>query len=488
MNTLEAHFEPFKKEIIGNQDQIKTCYGQKDLIYADWTASGRNYREIETKMLEQVGPMVANTHTETTTTGSAMTLAYHEARNIIKQHVNASEADVLILEGTGMTGAISKFQRILGFRVPEQLSKYTDIPKESRPIVFVTHMEHHSNHTSWLETIAEVALIPHTAEGLIDLDGFKELLKQYQGYETKIASVTAASNVTGLKTPYHEIAGIIHEQNGLCFVDFACSAPYVKIDMHPDIDDQYLDAIFFSPHKFLGGPGTSGVLIFNRGLYRNLVPDRPGGGTVDYTNPWGDRHYYDDIEMREDGGTPGFLQAIKTAMAVRLKEKMGIDKIEDRESQINQIVFRQLDQLDNVRILAGQHRDRLSIFSFYIENVHFNLVVRLLNDRFGIQTRGGCSCAGTYGHFLLEVEQEKSKTIQSHIILGDLSDRPGWIRASFHPTMTDKEVMYVCDAITQVASHHEEWSRDYEYHSASNEYSFKEDSTDSLEMIKRWFQ
>jgi selenocysteine lyase/cysteine desulfurase len=484
---LTNHFASFRKRIIGVGDKITTNYGQKDLIYADWTASGRNYLDIEERLLKDVSPMVANTHTETTTTGSAMTLAYHEARNIIKKHVGASDHDVLILEGTGMTGAIAKFQRILGLRVPEQLSKYTQVPEESRPVVFVTHMEHHSNHTSWLETIAQVELIPHTQDGLVDLEGFREMIKGYDSYETKIASVSAASNVTGIQTPFHEIAEIIHAHGGLCFVDFACSAPYVEIDMHPAKEAQGLDAIFFSPHKFLGGPGTSGVLIFNRMLYKNLVPDRPGGGTVDYTNPWGDRHYYDDIEMREDGGTPGFLQAIKTAMSIRLKEKMGVEMIKARENEINDLVFAQLEGVDDLVILANEHKDRLSIFSFYIERVHFNLVVRLLNDRFGIQTRGGCSCAGTYGHFLLEVEREKSKSIQSHIIHGDLSDRPGWIRASFHPTMTDKEVLFVCDAIKQVTENHEEWGEDYIYLPKQNEYVAKHEDHQSQEMIKRWF-
>jgi selenocysteine lyase/cysteine desulfurase len=252
-----------------------------------------------------------------------MTLAYHEARQIIKQHVNASKNDILITEGTGMTGVINKFQRILGLKVSENLKEYTFIPESLRPIIFVSHMEHHSNQTSWLETIADVEIIPANARGLPCLDSLEALLDKYRHVPVKIAAVTGCSNVTGIRINYHAIAGIMHKHGGLCFVDFACSAPYTDIDMHPENEDEYLDAITFSPHKFLGGPGSAGVLLFNNKLYKNLVPDHPGGGTVSYTNPWGDHNYVDDIETREDGGTPGFLQTIKIAMAVKLKEQMG---------------------------------------------------------------------------------------------------------------------------------------------------------------------
>ena len=276
-SALETYFESFRKNIIGIDQKFESPYGMQDLIYADWTASGRMYLPLEEKILNDFGPFVANTHTETSTSGAAMTLAYHEARNIIKRHVNASEDDVLITEGSGMTGVVNKFQRILGLKITENLKENTTVPEDKRPIVFVSHMEHHSNQTSWLETIARVEVIPCDEFGLICIKSFKKLLEQYKDKPLKIASVTACSNVTGIKTNYHKIASLIHEYNGLCFVDFACSAPYVDIDMHPEKEDEYLDAIFFSPHKFLGGPGSSGVLIFNKRLYKNTIPDNPGG-------------------------------------------------------------------------------------------------------------------------------------------------------------------------------------------------------------------
>ncbi|ESU20230.1 cysteine desulfurase [Flavobacterium enshiense DK69] len=485
---LEQYFLQFRKNIIGIDQEFDSPFGRKKIIYTDWTASGRLYRPIEEKLMNEFGPFVANTHTETTVSGTAMTMAYHEARHIIKKHVNSDENDVLIVDGSGMTGVINKFQRILGLKIPENLQKYTQVPEEKRPVVFISHMEHHSNQTSWLETIAKVEVIPACEKGLISMESFKELLEKYKDHTLKIASVTACSNVTGIRTPYHEIAKLIHQYNGVCFVDFACSGPYVKIDMHPsDNPEGYLDAIFMSPHKFLGGPGTSGVLVFNKKLYKNMVPDHPGGGTVSWTNPWGEHKYLDNIEEREDGGTPGFLQVIKTALAIQLKEQMGIDNILKREHEIVDYVFDRLGNIPNINILAGQHNDRLGVISFYIDELHFNLGVKILNDKFGIQTRGGCSCAGTYGHYLLHVDQETSHYLTDKITHGDLIEKPGWIRMSIHPTTTSAEIEFVCDSIVALAENHKEWAKDYEYNKNSNEFLHKEASGKEKEMVKNWF-
>lgn len=472
MTKLEKYFQQYREGIIGTGQTFESPYGEKEIVYTDWTASARLYAPIEEKIQKDFGPYVANTHTETSFTGSVMTQAYQKAREIIKKHVNAYDTDVLILEGSGMTGVINKFQRILGLKISDLLQKYTDVPKEIRPVVLITHMEHHSNQTSWLETIADVVIIPHDVDGLIDYEKIPSLFEKYAARSMVIASVTAGSNVTGIETDYHRIAKIAHQYNGLCFVDFACTAPYVKIDMHPD-DTSYLDAIFFSPHKFLGGPGTQGVLVFNEKLYKNIVPDNPGGGTVTYTNPWGEHDYVTDIEIREDGGTPGFLQTIKTALAMQLKDEMGVENIHKREVEINAIVFEKLLSIPNLRFLAKKHLKRLGIFSFYIYDIHFNLVVKLLNDRFGIQTRGGCSCAGTYGHFLLHIDDETSHEIEEEVKKGVLIERPGWIRMSIHPTMTNKEVIFVCDGIKAVAENFKKWEDDYEYVATINDYVHK---------------
>lgn len=486
-SSLEQYFDKFRKNIIGINQEFESPYGTKKMVYTDWTASGRLYRPIEEKIINEFGPFVANTHTETTVSGTAMTKAYHEARHIIKHHVNAGADDILITDGSGMTGVINKFQRILGLKVPENLREYTKVPDEKKPVVFVTHMEHHSNQTSWLETIAKVVVIPACEQGLICMESFEKLLNEHKHHTLKIASVTGCSNVTGIKTPYHDIAKLVHRYNGVCFVDFACSAPYVSIDMHPEDEEAALDAIFFSPHKFLGGPGTSGVMVFNKKLYKNMIPDHPGGGTVSWTNPWGEHKYLDNIEEREDGGTPGFLQVIKTALAVRLKEQMGVDNMLKREEEIIEYIFAEMGNVDNINILAPQHQNRLGVISFFIDSLHFNLGVKILNDRFGIQTRGGCSCAGTYGHYLLHVDEEKSHYLTNKITEGDLIQKPGWIRMSIHPTTTDEEVKYVCESIKALAANHEEWGKEYDYIRASNEFVHKNDSRKETEMAKDWF-
>lgn len=486
--SLETYFQEFRHHIVGIDQEFMSPFGKKNIIYTDWTASGRLYRPIEEKLLNQFGPFVANTHTETTVSGTAMTKAYHHARHIIKRHTNANEDDVLITDGTGMTGVINKFQRILGLKIPENLKNFTTVPAEKKPIVFISHMEHHSNQTSWLETIADVEIIPSCEKGLFCLDNLELLLQKYSDRTIKIASITSCSNVTGIKTPFHDAAKLMHQYNGVCFVDFACSGPYVEIDMHPKDPESYLDAIFFSPHKFLGGPGTSGVLIFNKKLYNNMIPDCPGGGTVSWTNPWGEHKYIDNIEDREDGGTPGFLQVIKTALAIELKEEMGIENILEREHEIVDFVFNELEPVENIKILAGQHKNRLGVISFFIEDLHFNLGVKLLNDRFGIQTRGGCSCAGTYGHYLLHVDQETSNKLVNEITIGDLIKKPGWIRMSIHPTTTDEEIAFVCESIKDLAKNHKNWALDYSYNKNTNEFVHKNAVSFEDELVESWFK
>ncbi len=478
--SLEHYFKSFRDEIIGLNHTIDTPYGtDKRIIYADWTASGRNYLPIEKKMCYEIMPFVANTHTETNSTGMAMTHAYHMAREIIKSHVNANANDVLICANSGMTGVINKFQRILGFRVHEKYKDLIELTEEERPIVFVTHMEHHSNQTSWLETIADVVIIPPDEKGLVSRNELKKILPQYSNRKHKIAAITSCSNVTGIMTDYHGIAEEIHAVNGLCFVDFACSAPYINIDMHPDKEGAHLDAIYFSPHKFLGGPGTSGVLIFNDSLYDNAVPDNPGGGTVVWTDPWGVHRYNDDIEVREDGGTPAFLQTMKVAMCINLKDEMGVDKIHQREEELLDIVWEGLNDIPNLHILADEHRDRLGVISFYIDDLHYNLGVKMLNDKYGIQTRGGCSCAGTYGHYLLKLSEGVSHEIARLIYHGDCSTKPGWIRMSIHPTTTNEEAHYMVDAIQTLAREFNTWKDDYVVDYAKNIIHHKNEEVDN---------
>ena len=494
---LEDYFSAFRAKTIGHRQTFESPLGQKEIIYADWTASGRAYQPIEECLQNEIMPFLANTHTETTITGAMMSKAYEEARVIVKEHVHANSDDVLVFCGSGMTSAVNKLQRILGLRIPERMVDYMRkdkrkgewLPLEEalRPVVFVTHMEHHSNQITWLETIATVEIIKPDENGNVDLECFRGLLERFRHRKNKIAAITACSNVTGIQTPYHEIAKLIHEYGGLCFVDFACSAPYIDINMHPGEKDTHLDAIYFSPHKFLGGPGTPGILIFNKKMYKNLIPDQPGGGTVLYTNPWKFHAYVTDIEQREDGGTPPFLQGIKAAMCVRLKEEMGVENILRREEEILEIIFDRFSGMAAVEILEGNIRKRLGVVSFIVKGAHYNLVVKILNDRFGIQARGGCSCAGTYGHMLLQVDKARSYEILNLIRSGNLLCKPGWIRLSIHPTMTNAEIDFIMDAIEMTASCFQEWMKDYIYDPGSNKYSFKGMEAREQGRVENWF-
>jgi len=498
MTNLQEYFAPFRKNIVGIDAEIETPYGHKKIIYADWIASGRLFSPIEKKISDEIGPLVGNTHSESSATGIAMTAAYHQAQKIIKKHVNANENDILLFTGAGMTSAIAKLQRILGLKIPEQAKNYCSFAKgelykckkendSKRPVVFITHIEHHSNHTSWLETIADVVVLEPDHNLKVNPNTLRKEIIKYLDRPLLIGSFSACSNVTGYFPPYSELAEIMHEYHGYCFVDFAASAPYVDINMHPENRMHQLDAIFFSPHKFLGGPGSAGVLVFNKELYRNITPDTPGGGTVKWTNRWGGYSYISDIEVKEDGGTPGFLQGIKAALAVVLKEKMTVKMIREREEELTELTYNELQKIKGLHCLAGNIKERLGVFSFYIENAHHNLITKLLNDRFGIQVRGGCSCAGTYGHFLLHVNFRLSKEITDKIDSGDLSLKPGWIRLSLHPTMTDDELLYILDAIRQTVENAEIWKKEYYYDKHTNEFHHVQYSEFSHMNLTQWF-
>ena len=488
MRPLDQNFAPFRTNTIGHDLTFRTPYGEQRLVYADWTASGRLYRPIEATLAERFGPYVGNTHSESSVTGSTMTIAYHEAHARIRRHVNAGPDDVVLTPGAGMTAAVNKLQRILGLKAPEGLRRHLVMPAAERPVVFVTHLEHHSNHTSWYETIADVVVVPPDAQGVVSLAALEEQLHAHRDRPFKIGAFSACSNVTGVFTPYHEMARLVRRAGGISIIDFAASAPYVAIDMHPAGDpDASLDAVLFSPHKFLGGPGASGVLVFNRALYHNSAPDEAGGGTVAWTNPWGQYAFLEDIEAREDAGTPGFLQAIKAALAISLKDAMTVEAMRAREEELVPLAMDRLNAIAGVHLLAPAVRHRLAMLSFWVEGLHYNLVVRLLNDRFGVQARGGCSCAGTYGHYLLHVDPSRSKAITDRIDRGDLSEKPGWVRLSFHPTTTQAELLHALDAVEQVVRHGARWAEDYVYSPTSNEYAHRDGDSTLSARVAEWY-
>lgn len=485
---MEKYFNYYRQNTIGYNQHYFTPYGEKKLIYADWIASGRLYKPIENRLTNDIGPFIGNTHTETSETGTLMTKAYHKAHKKIKEHVNAGPDDLIITSGTGMTGVIAKFQRMMGLKICGLLSSNKCFKEKEKPVVFVTHMEHHSNHTSWFETISDVVMLQPDKDLLVDPDELRRQLEIYADRKVKIGSFTACSNVTGVRTPYHQLAKIMHEHGGVCFVDFAASAPYEDMNMHPVDPLESLDAIMFSPHKFLGGPGSSGVLIFNKAMYHSRTPDQPGGGTVDWTNPWGEFKYVDDIEIREDGGTPGFMQAIRAALCIELKEQIGTTNIKKREGELLKIAFRGLAEIKGLHVLAQDQQERLGVISFYYDSIHYNLVVKLLSDRYGVQVRGGCACAGTYGHFLLDVSHEHSRQITELINHGDLSQKPGWIRLSLHPTMTNDELNVILNALDEISRNHKEWEKDYIYNKHTNEFRHYLDNGRLNEQVNNWFE
>lgn len=481
---LESYFDKFRSKIIGSEETFDSSYGKQKLIYADWIATGRLYAPIEEKIIKDFAPFYANTHSYSSETGKITSHYYERAREIIKEHVNANNEDILVTTGSGMTAALAKLQRLMGLR-KDQFAK-GNLGVEERPVVFISHMEHHSNYAPWFECRVDVVIIPPNEKGLIDCENLEKQLLKYKHRKIKIGSFTACSNVTGLITDYHSLARKMHEFGGKCFIDFAASAPYVKMDMHPD-EASGLDAIFFSPHKFLGGPGSCGILVFNKELYQATFPDKPGGGNIKWTTPWKNYNYFEDIERKEDGGTPSIIQTVRAALAVKLKEKMGVENMQVREDELLQLFESELSGIHDLHILGNRNCRRIGSVAFNLYGIHYNLVVRLLNDRFGIQSRGGWSCASTYAHFLFDIDPAKSAQVMAQIERKDLTNKPGWVRISLHPVMSNKEVLFICDAIKQIVCNGLQWKKDYTYNPSNNEFEPNNRKDNLRESIAEFF-
>lgn len=469
--------DALRDEIVGSNFRFRTPFGERLMTYADYTASGRNVRFIE-HYLMKIQDSYANTHTEDDETGRSTTEMLHAAEASIKKGVNGNEDTRIIAAGTGATGAIEKLQEILGVYMPpatkawlkEQSERfgretgstgakdYFEFIHRNRPVIFVGPYEHHSNEISWRESLGEVCEIGLNRDGGIDLDDLeaKAGRPELEG-RIKIGAFSAASNVTGIRTPVYDVARILHRHGALACFDFAASAPYVEIDMNRDAE-AYFDAIYFSPHKFLGGPGSSGVLLFNRRIYRSdLPPCFSAGGTVDYVGPH-DQDYTEDIEAREKPGTPGTLQVMKAALAMQLKEAIGLEAIEKREKNYILAVIDRFGDHPGIEILGRlDPENQIAIFSFNIRDgegyLHPKLVTRLLNDLFGIQSRAGCSCAGPYGHCLLDIGMKLSEKYRNGISGGYQGIKPGWVRVGFHYTMDSIDFNFICDAMEFIADH-----------------------------------
>lgn len=451
-----------RESVIGEDHVMETPYGRRRVTYADYTASGRALGFLEDVIRDRVLPAYANTHTESSGTGLQTSRLREDARRIIRDAVGGSEDTVVLFAGSGCTGAIDRIIGVLGLRVPSTLDDRYDltasIPADERPVVLIGPYEHHSNEVSWRETVADVVTIREDADGRIDAADLEARLVEFADRPLVIGSFSAASNVTGIVSDTHGISALLHRHGALAFWDFAAAGPYVRIEMEaPEAGDPlaYKDAIFLSPHKFIGGPSTPGVLVARRALFTNRVPVVPGGGTVAYVNPE-DHAYLTDPEHREEGGTPAIIESIRAGLVFQLKEAVGVETIRAREERFLKRAVTAWRDEPGLEILGNLDLPRLSIVSFVVRapsgrHLHHNYVVALLHDLFGIQSRGGCSCAGPYGHRLLGIDLERSHEFEREITGGCEGIKPGWVRVNFNYFISDTVADYVIDAVRMVA-------------------------------------
>jgi selenocysteine lyase/cysteine desulfurase len=454
--TFDELAELIRLQEIGRGAPIETPYGTRRLFYADLTATGRFVHFVEA-WLTSVRPYYGNTHTSVSSTGRVMSKLREDARRVIHEAVGAGPEDVVVFVGSGATSAIAKLVGLLGLRIPEPLERQfalsSHIPEAERPVVFVGPYEHHSNQLPWIESIATVVEIELDERGYISLSDLDAKLDRHRDRSLKIGSFSAASNVTGLLTDVGAIAERLHRAGAYAVFDYAAAAPYVPIDMHPADPARRLDAIVVSPHKFVGGPNASGLLVAHRSLFHSARPERPGGGTVDYVGGAhrSDIDYVTRLDEREEGGTPAIIGDLRAGVAFLLKDMLGPERILEHEVALGARALERLGRHPRIELYGPVDLPRLSILSFNIRGLHHDFVSTLLDHLFGIQNRAGCACAGPYGHRLLGIDAARSALYRAQIARGQLGIKPGWVRVSLPFYASESEIDFVLRAVEFVA-------------------------------------
>jgi selenocysteine lyase/cysteine desulfurase len=458
MESFEEVARFFRQNEVGRRARIETPYGRRLLCYGDLTATGRYLHFVEA-WVRQLRPYYANTHTAISSTGRLMTDLREEARRVIERSVNAAADDVVLFVGSGATAALNKLVGVIGLRIAEPLEREHHlsraIPAAQRPVVLVGPYEHHSNELPWIETVADVVEVGLTPEGTVDLGDLERRLAAFAERPLKIGAFSAASNVTGVLSDVRAIARILHAGGAWAVFDYAAAAPYVPIDMHPPAPEERLDAVVMSVHKFVGGPQASGVLVAHRSLFRSRVPERPGGGTVDYV-AGADRasvDYSARIEEREEGGTPAIVGDIRAGIAFLVKDMIGPVRVVEHDTALAARAQARLAGHPRIGVLGPTAARRLAILSFNIEGLHHDLVSVLLDQLFGIQNRAGCACAGPYGHRLLGIDTARSERYRKEIARGNLGVKPGWVRVTLPYYASDEDVDYMLTAVEFIADH-----------------------------------
>ena len=439
--------------LIGEGVMIPGLNGDVPLVYADYVASGRAMRQVEDFIAEKVLPFYANSHTEASYCGQYVTRLRRAARAEIARLTGAGAECEVIFAGSGATAGLNRLVTLLG------------VEEAENPVVFIGPYEHHSNILPWRESRATVVEIPEGSAGGVDLAALDTALKAHAGSDLMIGSFSAASNVTGIVTDPDPVTRLLRAHGAKAVWDYAGAGPYLSIDMG-GFGAEPKDAVVVSPHKFAGGPGASGVLILRRDAVRTTAPCWPGGGTVSFVSPW-DHRFSDSLAAREEAGTPNVIGDIRAALAFLVKEAVGQEEIEARETRYAAKARAVWDKVPGLTILGHATAHRLPIFSFTVRGasgapVHQQLFTRMLSDIYGIQARGGCACAGPYAHRLLDIDQPQSEALLSDLLAGRELQKPGWVRLNFSYLMDEETVDYVIASVAELVDKAEAMTASYD--------------------------